>query len=54
VVLIGVLASVIGAVYHLTVIKTIYFDGSHYEKTYMYIDIPVSTVLAHDKETIAL
>ena len=43
-VLIGVLTSVIGAVYYLTVIKTIYFDKSQYEKTYMYIDISLSNV----------
>src|SRR5246500_3590173 len=43
-VLIGVLTSVIGAVYYLTVIKTIYFDKSQYEKTYMYLDISLSNV----------
>lgn len=41
-VLIGVLTSVIGAVYYLTVIKTIYFDKSEYEKTYMYLEVSLS------------
>jgi NADH-ubiquinone oxidoreductase chain 2 len=43
-VLVGVLTSVIGAVYYLTVIRTIYFDKSQYEKTYMYIDISLSNI----------
>ena len=43
-VLIGVLTSVIGAVYYLTVIKTIYFDDSQYEKTYIYTDISLSNI----------
>jgi NADH-ubiquinone oxidoreductase chain 2 len=43
-VLIGVLTSVIGAVYYLTVIRTIYFDNSQYEKTYMYVDISISNI----------
>jgi NADH-ubiquinone oxidoreductase chain 2 len=43
-VLIGVLTSVIGAVYYLTVIKTIYFDNTQYEKTYMYLDISLSNI----------
>ncbi len=43
-VLIGVLTSVIGAVYYLTVIKTIYFDKSQYEKTYIYTNISVSNI----------
>lgn len=43
-VLIGVLTSVIGAVYYLTVIKTIFFDKSEYEKTYMYLDVSLSNV----------
>jgi NADH-ubiquinone oxidoreductase chain 2 len=43
-VLIGVLTSVIGAVYYLTVIKTIYFDNSQYEKTYIYTDISLSNI----------
>jgi NADH-ubiquinone oxidoreductase chain 2 len=43
-VLVGVLTSVIGAVYYLSIIKTIYFDNSQYEKTYMYLDISLSNV----------
>lgn len=43
-VLIGVLTSVIGAVYYLTVIKTIYFDKSEYEKTYMYLEVSLSNI----------
>jgi NADH-ubiquinone oxidoreductase chain 2 len=43
-VLVGVLTSVIGAVYYLTIIKTIYFENSQYEKTYMYIDISLSNI----------
>ena len=38
------LTSVIGAVYYLTIIKTIYFDKSQYEKTYIYIDISLSNI----------
>jgi NADH-ubiquinone oxidoreductase chain 2 len=43
-VLIGVLTSVIGAVYYLTIIKTIYFDDSVYEKNYVYLDISLSNI----------
>ena len=43
-VLIGVLTSVIGAVYYLTVIKTIYFDNSEYEKTYIYNEVSLSNI----------
>ena len=43
-VLVGVLTSVIGAVYYLTVIKTIYFDKSEYEKTYMYLEVSLSNI----------
>jgi NADH-ubiquinone oxidoreductase chain 2 len=43
-VLVGVLTSVIGAVYYLNVIKTIYFDNSDYQKSYMYIDISLSNI----------
>lgn len=45
-VLIGVLTSVIGAVYYLTVIKTIYFDKTQYEKTYVYLDVSISNVFS--------
>ena len=43
-VLIGVITSVIGAVYYLTIVKTIYFDQSQYEKTYIYLDISLSNI----------
>jgi NADH-ubiquinone oxidoreductase chain 2 len=43
-VLVGILTSVIGAVYYLTVIKTIYFDETQYEKMYIYTDISLSNV----------
>lgn len=43
-VLVGVLTSVIGAVYYLTVIKTIYFDKSEYEKTYIYNEVSLSNI----------
>lgn len=45
-VLIGVLTSVIGAVYYLNVIKTIYFDKSEYEKPSIYQDISLSNALS--------
>ncbi|EHY51761.1 NADH dehydrogenase subunit 2 (mitochondrion) [Exophiala dermatitidis NIH/UT8656] len=45
-VLIGVLTSVIGAVYYLTIVKTIYFDKSQYEKTYMYLDVSISNIFS--------
>jgi NADH-ubiquinone oxidoreductase chain 2 len=41
-VLVAVLTSVIGAVYYLNVIKTIYFEKSEYEKSNIYIDISLS------------
>jgi NADH-ubiquinone oxidoreductase chain 2 len=43
-VLVGVLTSVVGAVYYLTVIKTIYFENSQYEKIYIYTDISLSNI----------
>lgn len=45
-VLIGVLTSVIGAVYYLTVIKTVYFDESDYIKPNGYIKICLSNVFS--------
>jgi NADH-ubiquinone oxidoreductase chain 2 len=41
-VLVAVLTSVIGAVYYLNVIKTVYFENSEYKKSYMYFDISLS------------
>jgi len=43
-VLVGILTSVVGAVYYLTVIKTIYFENSQYEKIYIYTDISLSNI----------
>lgn len=43
-VLVAVLSSVIGAVYYLSVIKTIYFENSEYKKSYNYVDISLSNV----------
>lgn len=45
-VLTGVFTSVIGAVYYLTVIKTIYFDRSDYAKFETYVDISISNVFS--------
>src|SRR6201994_1011682 len=42
-VLIGILTSVIGAVYYLTIIKTIYFDNSDYIKPYIYNENSLSS-----------
>jgi len=43
-VLVGVITSVIGAVYYLTIIKTIYFDNSDYNKVTTYSDISLSNI----------
>lgn len=43
-VLVAVFTSVIGAVYYLTVIKTIYFEEAEYKKSYIYNDISLSNV----------
>ena len=43
-VLVAVLSSVIGAVYYLSVIKTIYFENPEYKKSYNYVDISLSNV----------
>jgi len=45
-VLVAILTSVIGAVYYLNVIKTIYFDNSEYEKSYAYAEISLSNVFS--------
>ena len=45
-VIVGILTSVIGAVYYLNVIKTIYFDTSEYEKSYIYMDISLSNAFS--------
>ena len=45
-VLVAILTSVIGAVYYLYVIKTIYFDKSEYEKSYIYVEISLSNIFS--------
>jgi len=45
-VLIGVLTSVIGAVYYLTIIKTIYFDKSDYIRSGTYIEFSLSNIFS--------
>ena len=45
-VLVAVLSSVIGAVYYLSVIKTIYFENSEYKKSYNYVDISLSSIFS--------
>jgi len=45
-VLTGVLTSVVGAVYYLTVIKTIYFDKSDYIRTEMYVEFSLSNMFS--------
>ena len=42
----AVLTSVIGAVYYLNVIKTIYFDKAEYEKSYIYVEVSLSNYLS--------
>ena len=45
-VLIGVLTSVIGAVYYLTIIKTIYFDKSDYIRFGTYVEFSLSNIFS--------
>jgi NADH-ubiquinone oxidoreductase chain 2 len=45
-VLVAILTSVIGAVYYLNVIKTIYFDRTEYQKSYAYVEISISSYLS--------
>jgi NADH-ubiquinone oxidoreductase chain 2 len=45
-VLVAVLTSVIGAVYYLSVIKTIYFENPEYRKSYTYVEISLSNVFS--------
>src|SRR4030095_7631902 len=45
-VIIAVLTSVIGAVYYLNVIKTIYFEKTEYKKSYIYVEISISNYLS--------
>jgi NADH-ubiquinone oxidoreductase chain 2 len=45
-VLIAILTSVIGAVYYLIIVKTLYFDKTVYKKCYIYIDVSISNYLS--------
>jgi NADH-ubiquinone oxidoreductase chain 2 len=45
-VIVAILTSVIGAVYYLSIIKTIYFEQSEYEKSYIYVDVSLSNVFS--------
>lgn len=45
-VIVGVLTSVIGAVYYLNVIKTVYFDKAEYEKSYIFLQVSLSNYLS--------
>ena len=45
-VIIGILTSVIGAVYYLSVIKTIYFDKSEYKKSYIIVQVSLANYLS--------
>jgi len=45
-VLVAVLTSVIGAVYYLSVIKTIYFENPEYKKSYIYVEISLSNIFS--------
>lgn len=45
-VLVAILTSVVGAVYYLSIIKTIYFENPEYEKSYVYIDISLSNIFS--------
>lgn len=42
----GILTSVIGAVYYLSFIKSIYFDESEYKKSYIFVTLPISAMLS--------
>ncbi len=45
-VIIAVLTSVIGAVYYLAIVKTIYFDKTEYKKSYIFVDVSLSNYLS--------
>jgi NADH-ubiquinone oxidoreductase chain 2 len=45
-VIVGILTSVIGAVYYLAVIKAIYFDKSDYKKSYIFVEVSLSNYLS--------
>jgi len=41
-----VLTSVIGAVYYLYIVKTIYFDKTDYKKSYLFVEVTLSNYLS--------
>src|SRR5947209_20522431 len=43
---IAILTSVIGAVYFLNVVKTIYFDKTDYKKSYLFVEVTLSNYLS--------
>ena len=45
-VLIAVFTSVVGAVYYLSIIKTIYFENPEYKKSYVYVDVSLSNIFS--------
>jgi NADH-ubiquinone oxidoreductase chain 2 len=45
-VIVGILTSVIGAVYYLYIIKTIYFDRTDYKKSYLFVEVTLSNYLS--------
>ena len=45
-VIVAILTSVIGAVYYLSVIKTIYFDKTDYKKSYAFVEVSLSNYLS--------
>ena len=45
-VIVAILTSVVGAVYYLSVIKTIYFDNSDYKKSYIFVEVSLSNYLS--------
>jgi len=45
-VIVAILTSVIGAVYYLSIIKTIYFEESEYKKSYIFVEVSLSNYLS--------
>ena len=45
-VIVAIITSVVGAVYYLTVVKTIYFDKSEYKKSYLIVQVSLSNYLS--------
>jgi NADH-ubiquinone oxidoreductase chain 2 len=45
-VIVAILTSVIGAVYYLYIVKTIYFDKTDYKKSYLFVEVTLSNYLS--------